>query len=352
MKRRKEKSLFIPPRRKHHFFIWFFSVLLLVLGLVIGLNTLANLYPKVIHQKVTILDLDKQLEGLKILHLSDLHATLLGPGQENLKQMLKTENFDLVCMTGDMVGQSGNLAPFNELLKFLPEKTPIFLVEGDEDQQGLDKGDGKRRIAFDRLLEKHHLVKLDAPYKLSLHGQTLWLCPQWIFEVDLPSMRKAYEARRDELQGKTDEASQKSLQIALNKLSALDSTDAAFKEIEARDLLISLSHLPPISESISPTKLQNQDANAAARPKLYLCGHLMNGQIRLPGLGYLYLPPTNEKKGGWFQADIPLSGIEIIKGTPVYTSPGLGASRLYPLPLRLFNPPCATLLTLTRKLSN
>ncbi len=49
--------------------------------------------------------------------------------------------------------------------------------------------------------------------------------------------------------------------------------------------------------------------------------------------------------------DEGFTGLSIRQGYPVYISPGLGVSSYYPLPLRLFNRPVATLVQLTARMT-
>jgi predicted MPP superfamily phosphohydrolase len=92
------------------------------------------------------------------------------------------------------------------------------------------------------------------------------------------------------------------------------------------------------------------ESTGALLPQVYLSGQLNGGQARLPGLGPIYLPPQEGRTGGWLPGEEGISGLSVYKGQAVYISPGLGVSSYYPIPIRLFNRPTATLIQLTRRL--
>lgn len=64
-------------------------------------------YPRVIRQEIFIKDLPKQLEGLKIVHLSDLHIVKLGKREDRALAKIARIEPDLVCMTGDYIMDDG-----------------------------------------------------------------------------------------------------------------------------------------------------------------------------------------------------------------------------------------------------
>ena len=83
-----------------------------------------------------------------------------------------------------------------------------------------------------------------------------------------------------------------------------------------------------------------------------LAGHYNGGQIRIPFVGALKAPTSSGfPRGGWLPDDKQIVGLSTIQGITQYISPGLGVSRAYPLPIRLFNTPTVTVLTLTSVMS-
>ncbi|MBO8163119.1 MAG: metallophosphoesterase [Brevibacillus sp.] len=81
------------------------------------------------------------------------------------------------------------------------------------------------------------------------------------------------------------------------------------------------------------------EVSGAGGVDLQLSGHTHGGQVRLPLIGHLVVPPHGEKYPDGLQqtADWPLQ---------VYTNRGIGTTGL---PVRLFCPPEIALLTLRRK---
>ncbi len=69
-----------------------------------------------------------------------------------------------------------------------------------------------------------------------------------------------------------------------------------------------------------------------------LSGHTHGGQVRLPVVGSIWLPPDGRRR------DI---GLYNVQGMPVYISRGLG---VYRPPVRLLAPPEVTLVTLRSRI--
>jgi predicted MPP superfamily phosphohydrolase len=68
-----------------------------------------------------------------------------------------------------------------------------------------------------------------------------------------------------------------------------------------------------------------------------LAGHTHGGQVRIPGLGALY-------NSTWIGRKFD-RGLFDFKGVPLYITAGVGTSIV---PIRLFDPPEVTLVTVTR----
>jgi predicted MPP superfamily phosphohydrolase len=100
--------------------------------------------------------------------------------------------------------------------------------------------------------------------------------------------------------------------------------DATFAAIPSGAAVIALWHEPDNAEQAS-----------AAGAFAQLSGHSHGGQIRLPGVGPLVLPPGGRR----FPA-----GHYALNGLHLYTSRGVG---VYRPPVRLFCPPEVTIVTLT-----
>lgn len=103
------------------------------------------------------------------------------------------------------------------------------------------------------------------------------------------------------------------------------------------DLHSALQPIPP-EEAVMLMAHEPDYADYVARypVDLQLSGHTHGGQIRLPLVPPLYLPPLGRKY---------IRGIHRIGGLTLYTSTGLGTIRV---PVRLNCPPEITLITLRR----
>lgn len=106
-------------------------VIALVLVLLMLFLQSSNLV--VDEQQVTIVGLPSDLEGYRILHLSDLAGKRFGDAQSTLLRELNTLDYDAVFLTGDMVGTSGDPEPLYELLEGFSSSTPVYFISGDSD---------------------------------------------------------------------------------------------------------------------------------------------------------------------------------------------------------------------------
>ena len=90
--------------------------------LIFALMALDNSSVHVDHQTISLVGLPEDMEGYKILQISDLHGRDFGAHQASLLRTINAETYNLVVFTGDMVGSSGNAQPFYDLLKGLTAK--------------------------------------------------------------------------------------------------------------------------------------------------------------------------------------------------------------------------------------
>ena len=79
--------------------------------------------------------LPEDLEGYRILLLSDLNGRRFGDEQATILREIGTLDYDAVFIAGDMVGSGGDPQPFYELLEGLPSSKPVYFIAGDSDPQ-------------------------------------------------------------------------------------------------------------------------------------------------------------------------------------------------------------------------
>ena len=331
----------------------------LILSIVIALNLVNNGRVKVDTKNVTVVNLSKDLEKFRILHISDLHGNEFGAGQSTLATVLSDARYDAVCITGDVCAPNGDYSAFLALVDLFVPRVPVYFITGDEDPEPiLTSAHGSDSVKADYILaaEEHGAIYLDAPQSLTINKSTIWFCPENMYGLDIASSRTAYLSRRAALTANEDQyLPDPSAQIrAIDyRLSVLDEIEAAQALIRPEDVQIALTHHPLTNETIMTLQQwAGEDRGEFFRGvSLVLAGHYNGGQIRLPGLGAVKAPASaGMPRGGWLPDDKQVVGLATVQGITQYISPGLGTSIAYPLALRLFNTPAVTILTLTATL--
>lgn len=227
------------------------------------------------HRKIHIPALPPHLDGYTIGVLADLHIgpTVDGNWARSVVQRLADMKPDLVVVVGDFIGSHDHGPAANWVLE--PVKGALGVL-GNWDY-------------YDEFVRQSmtHVNLLVNRGVLAAEGL-------WIGGVDEP------------------------------RLGAPD-VDRAMAGAPDGAVRILLSHEPDYADEI--VRPEHQVA-------LQISGHSHAGQVRLPVVGPLLLPPGGRKyHTGWYQAE----------HCQVYTSRGLGTAHL---PVRLFCPPEVSLLTL------
>ncbi|MHB0998684.1 MAG: metallophosphoesterase [Armatimonadota bacterium] len=88
------------------------ALVLGVLALIAGICLVDAFYiepwfPRVITQNIYIDDLPPALDGLKIVHLSDLHIVKVGRREQRALKLIIGIKPDLICLTGDYIEDDG-----------------------------------------------------------------------------------------------------------------------------------------------------------------------------------------------------------------------------------------------------
>lgn len=258
-------------------------VLLLLYGLAAGSGSVI-----VERVAVPLPGLPAELDGLTIVHISDLHY---GYGRfcrkesvTQITRLISSLDPDLIVFTGDLLDRSADPAITDTLpLQGLKAPLGVYAVMGNHDHHF-----GKEKIACS-LADSGVEVLVNGSVRVEKGGRHFWL-------IGLD----------DPLTGDPDLAK-------------------AIAPIPLGDFKILLVHTPDFAPRAALAGIQ-----------LQLSGHSHGGQIRLPGVGAVYCPPLGR--------EYPL-GLREVPGssTRVYTNRGLGTTVL---PLRLFCTPEVTLLTL------
>lgn len=360
MRAKRNRLLFAPRRKRRPGCLMVSLLLVFLLGLGFALNALNNGYPGLLQETVRLPDLDDALEGFRILHLSDLHAAEFGQAQERVRRLLRDNTFQAVCLTGDMVGLSGNVGPLLDLLDVFPDDVPVYLIAGDNDPQPLEmKAHGSSAVKADYILaaEQHGAVYLDSPQKITSGKSTVWFSPASLYTTDLQAAEFALTQRKAELEA-SGEANMPdggaALRMVDHQLQMLALTREASALMRPQDTYILLGHYPLDANTISQLHQGERETRKAVNfpgsVSLILAGHWNNGQWRLPFVGPLWVPGSMMGLQGWLPGDGAISGMAVVHGVYEYISPGLGASGAYPWqPMRLINKPQMTILKLSAK---
>lgn len=219
--------------------------------------------------------LPRHLEGYTIGVLSDLHVGPTTPAAwvRRVVEQLAERRPDLVVAVGDFIGGHDHVAEANWCLE--PVQGALGVLGN------WDYYDGRIRKALTnvRLLENRGVLVADG---------------LWVGGVDEPAL------------GKPD-------------------VDLALSGAPPGAVRILLCHEPDYADAL---------VRPEHRVALMISGHSHGGQVRLPVVGPLILPPGGRKyHTGFYQAS----------HCRVYTSRGVGTAHL---PIRLFCPPEVTLLRL------
>ena len=305
--------------------------------------------------RLTVLNLPDSLEGFSILHISDLHGARFGENQKAIRAALSKTRYSCVVMTGDMLGEGGDIQPLLELVDTMPGDVPKYLIPGDTDGPIIESKAHSSLSVYAQWVEeiqKAGVQVLDMPVLITRDKGKgrLWLVPEELYALDLDGMRSVFRKQRTEMNERAtsltaDDAAR--MRVLEYELQQIDDLEAMKKEFLPTDIQVVLSHMPLdedyVANLISWT--DKEDLFSMRYTSLILSGHYNGGQWRLPFAGAIYVPEL-----GWFPEDSQVQGLSYVQGIPQYISPGLGSDPHYKnQPGRIFNSPVITRIVLTRK---
>ncbi|MBR5109180.1 MAG: metallophosphoesterase [Clostridia bacterium] len=350
--------LFAEQRRKHPWIGFLLLLILLIAATLAVVNGINNSRINLLRETVTVPNLPASFESFRILHISDLHGLYFGQHQEQLKAALGSARYDIVCVTGDITGPEGDIGAFEEMMRLFKDK-PVYFIPGDEDPSPLvsaphDSLDPKADYILKA--EQAGAVYLDAPVRITRGKHTLWLAPEWIYTLDYEAAETAYQKRYSELKAEERSAERDAALQAVNyQINQLIRIRQARRETLETDVHVALTHHPLQAETLQSLQEWTASENDSyiRTISLVLAGHYVGGQWRIPGLGAVQAPlSAGTGNDGWFPNDKMIMGLSTVMGIPQYISPGLGTSAAIGLPpIRIFNTPAVTILTLTGKLT-
>ena len=313
-------------------------------------------------QNVTLVGLPQDLEGYRILHLSDLAGRRFGDEQATILREINTLDYDAVFITGDMVGASGDPEPFYELLEGLPSSRPVYFIAGDSDPEPVLEvtrditGTVEEMVLADWVLGaiERGAIYVDAPVELTVDNSSIWISPADMLNLDASELvRTCEEQMTQEQEGTvlglaedhdTLPATTYRYQRSQRLLNAVNS-------MATTDVHISLAHEAPSDDYLAASRAHGGDEKYLTQPSLVLAGHYCGGVWRLPLLGAFYIPSSTADRHGWFPAQEDVQGLSSVSGTQVYISAGLSTSGSAPMmPFRFLNRPQISIVELTATL--
>ena len=304
-------------------------------------------------EKLTILDLPSDLENFSILHISDLHGARFGQNQKGIESVLGNTRYSCVVMTGDMLGEDGDVEPLLELISIMPHDTPKYLIPGDTDGPYIETRAHSSLSVYTDWAERVQaagVTILDQPVLITREKGRLWLVPEELYALDLKGMQSTVENQAEELNKRStsltadDAARIRSLEYELQRIESLKEIKTKFT---TEDVQVVLTHTPLSEDYVSDMIAwsEKDDPFSMRYASLILAGHYNGGQWRIPFVGAIYVPEL-----GWLPKDELIQGLSYLHGIPQYISPGLGSDPHYEhQPGRVFNNPVITKITLTRK---
>ena len=274
---KKEKET---KENKSHIFIY----ILLIIGLIIIYSRyIATTGIQIKEYSVINNKIPESFKGFKVVHFSDLKygSTTDQKYLKKLVNKINELNPDIIIFTGDLVSSNYKLTDNDkkaiiENLNKLDPKIDIYSIRGDNDINE----------TYNSIITQTKIIEINNLNKLIY------------YKGDTPIM----------LIGLDD------------SINGNQSLDMAFNYEENNYYKILIAHEPDTYEKI---KDKNID--------LFLAGHSLNGQVRLPFIGSIYTP-TGAKK--YYDSKYKIDNTEI------YISNGLGTSKI---PYRLNNRPSINL---------
>ena len=353
---RRQQYIFMEEQHRGRSFLLGFLVVLVLLAAVLFTANLAMTHTVSYTQEyVTISNLPTDLDNFTILHLSDLNGAELGNRQSAVKKAIGSRSsYGAVVLSGNMVGESGDVQPVLDLLAQLPNNTPVLLLPGDGDPN-LYATTAHASLSpyadWAQQLISAGVTILDVPVSVTTGKATIWFVPESLYTMDIASTEKAWQNQIDMLNAQVEAltADQAALKrTAQYQVQRMQRIREIIGEIKESHIQVAVNHMPLTREAVAESRAwATNKIFSMSNVALILSGGYCGGQWRIPGLGAVYVPEL-----GFFPEDELITGMGFLSGVWQHISPGLGAGTEYPwfMPFRLFNSPGATMLILSAKL--
>jgi len=335
---------------------------LAALGMLLFVIFMNNSSLQVEHEMITVVGLPSDLEGYKILVLSDMRGRNFGENQVTLLKKINSEDYDAIFMLGDMVSD-GDPENFYALLDGL-DCEDVYFICGDSDPGPYVEpvraitGTLEEMVLEDWILGaiERGATYVDAPVRITVKDAVFWLSPSTMLNVDGNSTMNLYEQEvAAQSQGVISGLDQDyaTLPVTSYRYRLAQRLYEAAGSMTASELHISLAHELPSDSSLYAAETHfSSSGKYLTTPDLYLAGHYCGGVVRIPMLGAFYVNASVAERYGWFPDQSRVAGLTTIGQAQVYTSRGLSTNaKVKFLPMRIFNQPQITVITLTGTLS-
>ena len=341
---------------------WPLILLAALIFMAVGVM-LNNSNLNVVEQTVTVVGLPDDMEGYRIVVLSDMNARRFGDSQSLMLRTLNNIKYDAIFCLGDMVGKSGNAQPFLEFLEGLKEPEKVYFICGDNDPGPYLNGARATEGILSQLILEDWILGaierganyVDAPVCIKVKDANLWVSPATMLNLETISTMEAWQEQTEQEEdgvrsGITQDYNK--LPITTYRFKLAQKLYEAQRTLTAADIHISLAHEVPSETFIYASEDHNpQSERFLYTPELIVAGHYCGGVWNIPMLGAFYVPDKTLPRGGWFPAREKVSGLSTVGETQVYITKGLSTNGSLPLmPFRLFNSPEISVLTLTSTL--
>lgn len=339
------------------------SAVLIALVLIISAVFMDAQSIDVIEQQLTVYGLHEDLQGLRILHLSDMNSQDFGEEQAQLIRKLNSLDYDIVVLTGDMVGSGDDASQLYELLDALPSSKEVYIIPGDADpgpfvEVARDINGTLNQIVLQEWIlyaMDRGAIYVDRPVSQQIGDAKIWFTPADMLTTNLTETRTLYR----DLAQQQEDGVLSGIQVDYDEYPftsyQTQRYDEAYKSASAmsdQDLHISLSHVPLSDEYIAAMErgifTENIEDVQLTRPDLILAGHYCNGVWNLPLIGAFYAADDELPRNGWFPDDDLICGLRTVGDTPMHITGGLSTNSDTPAMFtRILNHPQISIIELT-----